>query len=140
MIVVSEPLLTAMPSGELLELRAQGSWTAANVAVLEALAAAAAPAIDRAKMIRLDLAGLSELDTLGAWLLEKLSRRAVSAGHRADVTGIAENYAGLIEEVRQVNRRNRLPPPARNLVVVKLEEIGPAPGLPIPARQRNLSS
>ena len=123
-ILASEPLLTATSAGELLELRARGSWTASNVTVLESLAAATVPAIDRAKTIKLDLADLSELDTLGAWLLEKLSRRAVSAGHRADVTGVAENYAGLIEEVRQVNRHNRLPPPARNPVVIKLDEIG----------------
>ena len=45
-----------------------------------------------------------ELDTLGAWLLAKMSRRATSAGHRADIVGIADNYAGLIDEVRQVNR------------------------------------
>jgi phospholipid/cholesterol/gamma-HCH transport system permease protein len=122
--LASEPLLTATPAGEFLELRARGSWTASNVTFLESLAAAAAPAIDHAKTIKLDLADLSELDTLGAWLLEKLTRRAVSAGHRAEVTGVTENYLGLIEEVRQVNRHNHRPPPARNPVVVKLDEIG----------------
>ena len=35
-----------------------------------------------------------------------MSRRAISAGHRAEVVGVSDNYAGLIEEVRQVNRRN----------------------------------
>jgi phospholipid/cholesterol/gamma-HCH transport system permease protein len=122
--LASEPLLTATPAGEFLELRARGAWTASNVTFLESLAAAAAPAIDHAKTIKLDLADLSELDTLGAWLLEKLTRRAVSAGHRAEVTGVTENYLGLIEEVRQVNRHNHRPPPARNPVVVKLDEIG----------------
>ena len=67
---------------------------------------------------------LRELDTLGAWLLEKMSRRAASAGHRADVVGIADNYAGLIEEVRQVNRRTPAPAPARNPIVAKLGDIG----------------
>jgi phospholipid/cholesterol/gamma-HCH transport system permease protein len=122
--LASEPLLTATPAGEFLELRARGAWTASNVTFLESLAAAAAPAIDHAKTIKLDLADLSELDTLGAWLLEKLTRRAVSAGHRAEVTGVTENYLGLIEEVRLVNRHNHRPPPARNPVVVKLDEIG----------------
>jgi phospholipid/cholesterol/gamma-HCH transport system permease protein len=124
--VASEPLLTATSAGELLELRPRGSWTASRVATLEALAAGAAPEIDRAKTVRLDLADLSELDTLGAWLLEKLFRRAASAGHRVDVTGVAESYAGLIEEVRQVNRHSRLPPPAQNPAIVKLGEIGRA--------------
>ena len=65
-----------------------------------------------------------ELDTLGAWLLEKMSRRATSAGHRAEVVGVSDNYAGLIEEVRQVNRRTPAPVPARNPIVAKISDIG----------------
>ena len=49
-----------------------------------------------------------------------------SAGHRADIIGIADNYAGLIDEVRQVNRRTPAPAPARNPVVAKLGDIGRA--------------
>ena len=60
----------------------------------------------RAKSVKMDMTGVRELDTLGAWLLEKMSRRATSAGHQAEMVGVADNYAGLIEEVRQVNRRN----------------------------------
>ena len=120
----SDPLLTATPSGDVLELRPGGSWTAANVTTLEALSEAVAEQLDRSKTIKVDMAGVRELDTLGAWLLEKISRRATSAGHRADVVGVADNYAGLIEEVRQVNRRNPAPPPAQNPVVVKVNDIG----------------
>ena len=78
------------------------------------------------RTVKLDMAGVRELDTLGAWLLEKMSRRATSAGHRAEIVGIADNYAGLIEEVRQVNRRTPEPAPARNPVVAKLGDIGRA--------------
>ena len=70
------------------------------------------------------MADVRELDTLGAWLLEKMSRRAASAGHRADVTGVADNYAGLIEEVRQVNRRPPASVPARNPIIAKISDIG----------------
>jgi phospholipid/cholesterol/gamma-HCH transport system permease protein len=55
-----------------------------------------------------------------------MSRRAASAGHRTEVVGVADNYAGLIEEVRQVNRNNPAPVPALNPVVAKLNEIGRA--------------
>src|SRR4051794_17594264 len=113
-----------MPSGDLLELRPSGSWTAANVAVLERLADAITPQLDKSNLLRVDMAEVRELDTLGAWMLEKMSRRATSAGHRTEMTGVAENYAGLIEEVRQVNRHNPAPAPARNPAAVKLEEIG----------------
>src|SRR5580704_18370130 len=110
-ILASSPRLTATASGDVLELRPGGSWTAANVATLEALSGAVTAQLDGSKTVRLDMAGVRELDTLGAWLLEKMSRRATSAGRRADVVGVADNYAGLIEEVRQVKRPNPAPAP-----------------------------
>jgi len=115
------PLLTASPSGDVLELRPVGSWTAANVTTLEALSDAVIAQLDRSKTVKVDMAGVRELDTLGAWLLEKMSRRATSAGHRAEMVGVVDNYAGLIEEVRRVNRRNPAPAPARNPVVAKVD-------------------
>jgi phospholipid/cholesterol/gamma-HCH transport system permease protein len=122
--LANSPLLTATPSGDVLELRPGGSWTAANVTVLEALSDAVIPQLERSRTVKLDLAGVRELDTLGAWLLEKMSRRAAAAGHRAEVVGVADNYAGLIEEVRQVNRHNPTPLPALNPVVARVNDIG----------------
>jgi phospholipid/cholesterol/gamma-HCH transport system permease protein len=122
--VTTAPLLTVTPSGDGLELHASGSWTAANVSTLEALSDAVVVPLDRSKAVRLDMAAVRELDTVGAWLLEKVFRRAVAAGHRADFVGIADNYAGLIEEVRQVNRRNPPPAPAQNAVLAKLNDLG----------------
>ncbi len=122
--MATAPQLTATASGDVLELRPAGSWTAANVATLETLSGAVTAQLDRSRSLRLDMAGVRELDTLGAWLLEKMSRRATSVGHRAEVVGIADNYAGLIEEVRQVNRHNPAPAPAPNPVVVKVGDIG----------------
>jgi len=124
--LATAPLLTATSSGDALELRPAGSWTASNAATLERLANDVAPQVDRAAAVKVDMAGVRELDTLGAWLLEKMSRRAASAGHRADIVGIADNYAGLIDEVRQVNRHTPAPPPARNAVLAKLGDIGRA--------------
>ena len=122
--MATAPQLTATASGDVLELRPAGSWTAANVATLETLSGAVTAQLDRSRSLRLDMAGVRELDTLGAWLLEKMSRRATSVGHRAEVVGIADNYAGLIEEVRQVNRHNPAPVPAPNPVVLKVGDIG----------------
>lgn len=74
--------------------------------MLERLSGDLTPQLDRAPSVKLDMTELRELDTLGAWMLERMSRRVTAAGHRADVVGVAENYAGLIDEVRQVNRHN----------------------------------
>jgi phospholipid/cholesterol/gamma-HCH transport system permease protein len=122
--LATAPLLTATPSGDILELRPGGSWTAVNAATLERLSDDVAPQLDSAGHVRIDFTGVRELDTLGAWLLEKMSRRAISASHRADVVGIADNYTGLIEEVRQVNRRTPVQAPARNPIVARLGDIG----------------
>jgi phospholipid/cholesterol/gamma-HCH transport system permease protein len=109
-----------------LELRPGGSWTAANVTTLETLSAALAPQLERSAEVTVDMTEVRELDTLGAWLIEKMSRRATAAGHRAKVVGVADNYAGLIEEVGQVNRRNPTPLPALNPVVAQVNDIGRA--------------
>src|SRR5262249_16583162 len=90
-VLISEPVLTATPSGDQLELRPGGAWVAANVARLEHLTEAVASELDRSGSLRVDMADVKELDTLGAWLLEKLSRGAVSRGHRAEIVGIADN-------------------------------------------------
>ena len=124
--MTSPPLLTATPAGDVLELRPGGAWTSANAAILENLSNSVAGDIERAKALKLDLAGVRELDTLGAWLLEKISRRAGASGHPAEVVGIADNYVGLMEEVRQVNRRNPTPQPVPNPVVARLNDIGRA--------------
>jgi phospholipid/cholesterol/gamma-HCH transport system permease protein len=122
--LASPPLLTATPSGDVLELRPGGAWIAANVTTLEALSDAVTDQLDRSKSVKLDMAEVRELDTLGAWLLEKVTRRAASTGHPTEVVGVADNYAGLIEEVRQVNRRNPAPVPALNPIVARVNDVG----------------
>jgi phospholipid/cholesterol/gamma-HCH transport system permease protein len=123
-ILTTSALLAATPNGDALELRPGGSWTAANVATLETLSASVAPQLGRSTAVTVDMTEVGELDTLGAWLIEKISRRVTAAGHRVKVVGVADNYAGLIEEVRQINRRNSVPAPARNPLLVKVEDLG----------------
>ena len=122
--MATAPQLTATATGDVLELRPGGAWIAANAATLERLSDDVTPQLDRAGIVKVDIAGVRELDTLGAWLLERMSRRATSAGRRAEIIGVADNYAGLIDEVRQVNRRIPAQTPTRNPIVAKLGDIG----------------
>src|ERR1700682_2021586 len=70
------------------------------------------------------MADVRELDTLGAWLLEKISREASESGHPATVVGVAGHYEGVIEDVRQVNRRKLASRPFQNPVLARLETVG----------------
>jgi phospholipid/cholesterol/gamma-HCH transport system permease protein len=120
----SAPLLGAATQGETLVLSPGGAWTAIHAAALERLISFASPTIDRAHNLKIDMADVRELDTLGAWLLEKLSRGALEAGRPATVVGIASRYEGLLEDVRQVNRRKPASRPIQNPVLARLETVG----------------
>ena len=83
--MISEPVLTATPTGNRLELHPGGAWVAANVTRLEHLTEAVAGELDRAAALQVDMTEVRELDTLGAWILEKLTRRAASRGRQAEL-------------------------------------------------------
>ncbi|TFV30940.1 MlaE family lipid ABC transporter permease subunit [Bradyrhizobium frederickii] len=119
-----EPLLLATPSGDVLNLRPEGPWTAANVVTLETLSRSVGADVDRSRAVTLDMSGVSALDTLGAWVLEKLSRRAASSGRSAEFVGVADHFSGLMDEVRQVNRHTPAPTAAPNPVLARLGDLG----------------
>jgi len=108
----------------MLVLRPSGSWTAAHASTLENLVNVASPAVQQTQNLKIDMADVRELDTLGAWLLEKMSRGASESGHPAIVVGVAGRYEGLIDDVSQVNRRKPASRPAHNPVLTRLESVG----------------
>jgi phospholipid/cholesterol/gamma-HCH transport system permease protein len=118
------PLLGAATQGDTLELSPSGPWTVAHGHALEGLFDAVSPRLAETKNLKIDMTDVRELDTLGAWLLEKMSRRALDSGHSAAVVGAAGRYAGLIDDVRQVNRRTPVGIPAQNPVLARLEVVG----------------
>ncbi len=70
------PLLNSTMKADRFHLAPAGAWTATHSEVLEQFVDAAAPQAANAKGIAIDMAGVKELDTLGAWLLERLLRSA----------------------------------------------------------------
>src|SRR5271169_1238435 len=97
------PVLDSTVTAGRLELAAGGSWTAAHADVLERLIETAAPQVADAERILLDMARVEALDSIGAWLLERLIRHSNLDGKRAQFTGLPPRYRGLIEEMRAVN-------------------------------------
>ncbi|WP_441260253.1 ABC transporter permease [Bradyrhizobium sp. 521_C7_N1_3] len=123
---MNEPLLLATPSGDALKLCPEGPWTAANVSALETLSRSVGADVDRSSAVTLDMSGVSALDTLGAWVLEKLSRRAASSGsgRSAEFVGVADHFSGLMDEVRQVNRHPPAVAAAPNPILLRLGDLG----------------
>jgi phospholipid/cholesterol/gamma-HCH transport system permease protein len=86
-------------------LIAKGHWTAAQSASLERLVATLPPIDGGQKNVVIDLSGIQHLDTLGAWLLERLSRGYQLQELNPNFTGVPEKFSGLLAKVHNVNRR-----------------------------------
>ena len=125
-ILSPAPFLAAASQDETLELRPSGSWTAVHANALESLFDVALPRLQQATKLKIDMTDVRELDTLGAWLLEKMLRRALEFGHPATLVGVVGHYAGLIDDVRQVNRRKPANRAAQNAILARLESAGRA--------------
>jgi phospholipid/cholesterol/gamma-HCH transport system permease protein len=89
------PAAIAQPSPGLLAL--SGSWTALGIGAVETrLESLSAPA---AAELVVDGANIEALDTAGAWLLHKLTRRLGAAGPAVQVRDLRPEFAGLLELV-----------------------------------------
>jgi phospholipid/cholesterol/gamma-HCH transport system permease protein len=120
------PALDCTMTADRLELAAGGSWTAAHADVLERLIDAAAPRVAEAERISLDMAGVEALDTIGAWLLERLMRRSNHHGKRAEFKGLPPRYRGLIAEMHAVNLQPRTSQRSPNRLWSALDGVGRA--------------
>jgi phospholipid/cholesterol/gamma-HCH transport system permease protein len=78
------------------------------------------------RRVAIDLAEVEELDTLGAWLLERLARRFKLDGKEAELTGLKPRYHGLIDEMQRVNRQPRTSLRRPNWLLLALDKVGHA--------------
>jgi len=123
---MAESLLTSQLKGERLELAASGSWTASHARELETLVDSVAGEAAHAKNVSIDMAGVREFDTFGAWLLERLTRAWTSAGRKPKIVGLPQHDRGLLEEMHGVNREPPRAPARENRIVGALASVGRA--------------
>jgi len=121
---MGETLLTSKLTGERLELAAGGSWTAMHASELESVVDGVAGQAATAKDVSIDMAGVREFDTFGAWLLERLTREWTSSGRKAVIVGLPEHDRDLLEEMHGVNREPPAPPARENRIVSALAAVG----------------
>jgi len=123
---MGEILLTSKLKGERLELAAGGSWTATHASELEALVDGVAGEAAKASNVSIDMAGVREFDTFGAWLLERLTREWTASGRETVILGLPEHDRGLLEEMHGVNRQPPIAIARENKIVAGLAAVGRA--------------
>ena len=90
----SEALIEFRKNADELEIVGSGSWTAANAGRLDALIGTE-PRRGHSH-VRVDMSGVREFDTYGAWLLERLLREVEGADGRPP-SGLPDRYRGFFE-------------------------------------------
>jgi len=123
---MGEALLTSELKGERLELCAAGSWTAPHASELETLVDDVAGETAKAKNVSIDMKGVREFDTFGAWILERLTREWTASGHETVIVGLPEHDRDLLKEMHTVNRAPAAPPRHANPIVSFLAGVGRA--------------
>ncbi|MEZ5856696.1 MAG: ABC transporter permease [Hyphomicrobiaceae bacterium] len=91
--------ITQRPDG-LVEFGADGPWTAEHSAKIDAAISAALVHVSNQTRVSLHLAGITQFDTYGAWLVEKLLRGCRQKGVAIDVDGLDARFKGLADTVR----------------------------------------
>jgi len=120
---MSTMLLEGSAHGERLQLSGIGAWTAENARRLEAEIDAETQRREPIKRVDIDMARVDQLDTFGAWLLERLSRAFSARGCTTQVFGLRENYRALVDELHGVKEEPE-PAPRGNQIAYALASIG----------------
>ena len=120
----AEPVLRSDVISGHLELTASGSWTALHGDVLERQVKSVLPRLSSVSATSINLTAVSELDTLGAWLVERLMRTATQGGRIAELAALPERFQGLVDNVHTVNREQPLRQVRPNSVLVVLNAAG----------------
>jgi phospholipid/cholesterol/gamma-HCH transport system permease protein len=116
--------MTSVMNADRLELAAAGSWTAANADRLERLVEGAGREAGSARSIVIDVASIEQLDTLGAWLLERLARSSKRDGKDTHFTGLKAHYRGLIDEMQRVNLQPQPSSASQSRALMALDKVG----------------
>jgi phospholipid/cholesterol/gamma-HCH transport system permease protein len=114
-------LLDFSATPEKLELVGSGAWTAVNAPELEGLIQLAPP--PDARRVRIDMGGVKEFDTFGAWILERLAR-AYGPPRNVEIDGLPERFQGLLDTVAATNRQAAPASGHDHWLLTRLQAIG----------------
>ena len=117
-------LLDVKVVGRSLVLAAAGGWVAPRAGELEALVDGVYRKPHPVDRVEINLEHLDRLDTVGAWLIERLRRAAADARLSAEIVGIDPRFKVLLDEVAVSNKEPVPLPRHKNALHDAVEHIG----------------
>jgi phospholipid/cholesterol/gamma-HCH transport system permease protein len=117
-------LLTARLNAGELDVIAAGSWTAPQASVLEGLIDSLSSGLRSARAVRVNLSGIAELDTFGAWLLERLMRICQVDSREAGFVAVPDRYRGLLDALSRAHRTRVPSAKQRRGLLATLDQLG----------------
>lgn len=118
----ADPTLDIDARGDVLRIRARGDWRIDTASRLEALVAGLRPYAQTRAAI--DMSAVSDLDTVGAWLLYRLERRLKDAEVEVEWAFGADKHERLVAQVRKNDVTCQIEPPEKNPLIAQIEDIG----------------
>ncbi|WP_158813400.1 MlaE family lipid ABC transporter permease subunit [Methylocapsa sp. S129] len=119
----SAPSTKSEKTGEGVRLSLAGDWTVYAGQLAETQADSLVPAADGATSATIDLGGVEQLDTAGAWLIDRSRAQLVEAGIKVDYARAQPEYKILLEEAHY--RDFKAPPrPHVAPLILLLSDIG----------------
>ena len=96
----ARPRVERLSSGEAVSLALSGAWTTRTAGQMDRQMRKLAQ--EEFRRVTLDISSVSEMDTAGAWLIERLSRAVRARGAGFDVRGAARRHLVLLREAAEV--------------------------------------
>jgi phospholipid/cholesterol/gamma-HCH transport system permease protein len=104
-----DPYFSSQRSGDELMVQLGGRWTAGRSTLVEDEVEALMEEARAARRVTLDLAGVERLDTLGAWVLNRVRHEVGEAGIAADFRGARPEQRILLDEIAYRGFQKREP-------------------------------
>ncbi len=123
-VALEAALLDARIEGRRLVLDASGPWIALQAPQIEAAVENIYKRGYAAEQVDINVANVQRLDSVGAWLIERLRRTAMEANLRAEIIGLNPRYKILLDEVAISNKEPAPPHPHKRALHDALEHFG----------------
>jgi phospholipid/cholesterol/gamma-HCH transport system permease protein len=85
-------------------LRAAGTWTALTAQEVEALADHTLENMPELKTMSFDVGSIDELDTFGAWMIERVSRGCAQRGIELSLISIPERFKAVLAAIHRTSQ------------------------------------